>query len=172
VRHGSGGERTTDAAHASFSLGRRVHSRVRYAHDRWMPSSSSSSSSSSSTSPGNGSPSSTYPAGKQQVCQARDQLKASVKALATPALLVQGTDAIKAAVDKVRSDLQAVKAAAKTDYTPEVDALQTSLQDLQTSLGNLGNGSGTRNLQAVATDIGNVGTSAQALFSKLDASCS
>ena len=133
--------------------------------------SSSGSSSSSSTSPASGS-STTYPAGKQQICGARDQLKTSVQALAKPALLVQGTDAIKSAVDKVRSDLQAVKAAAKSDYATEVDALQTSLQHLQTSVGNLGNGNVTQNLQAVGTDIADVGTSAQALFSKLDASCS
>jgi len=134
-------------------------------------SSSASSSSSAASSSASGSSSSSYPAGKQQVCQARDQLKTSVRALASPSLLLQGTDAIKSAVDKVNTDLQAVKTAAKTDYKTEVDALQNSLQQLQTSVGNLGNGSVTKNLQTVGTDIANVGTAAADLFTKLDANC-
>jgi hypothetical protein len=112
-----------------------------------------------------------YPADKAQLCAARDQLKASVTALATPSLLVGGTTAIKSAIDKVQTDADAVKAAAKQDYQPQVNALQTSVQDLRTAAGNLGSGSVTKNLQTVGSDIAKVGTAAEALFTQLTTSC-
>ena len=108
----------------------------------------STTSASTSTSTTAGSTSTTYPAGKEQLCAARDQLKVSVTALAKPSLLVGGAAAIKSAVDQVQTDADAVKAAAKQDYQPQVNTLETSIQDLRTSVGNLGAGSVTNNLQA------------------------
>ena len=133
--------------------------------------STTSASASTSTSTTMASSSTNYPADKEQLCAARDQLKASVTALAKPSLLVGGTTAIKAAIDRVQTDADAVKAAAKQDYQPQVNALETSLQDLRTAAGNLGNGSVSKDLQTVATDIGNVGTATQAVFTQLTTSC-
>ncbi|MGZ4718471.1 MAG: hypothetical protein ACXWCB_17415 [Acidimicrobiales bacterium] len=115
--------------------------------------------------------SSTYPSGKEAVCQARDQLKTSVTALTKPALLTGGSAAIKAAVDQVQTDLDALKAAAKTDYQPQVDAVQASVKQLQTDAGNLGNGSVAQNLTTVGTDIAAVGTTSTDLFTLLKTSC-
>ena len=114
---------------------------------------------------------STYPAGKEQLCAARDQLKSSVTALAKPSLLIGGTTAIKSAIDQVQTDADSVKAAAKQDYQPQVNALETSLKDLRTAAGNLGNGSVSKNLQTVGTDIAAVGTAGEALFTQLTTSC-
>jgi len=111
------------------------------------------------------------PAGKEQICAARDQLQTSVGALINPALLTGGTAAIKGAVDKVQSDLDAVKTAGKQDYATEVDALQTSLQQLQTAVGKMGDGNAASNLQAVGTAIAATGTAAEALLTKLTAAC-
>jgi hypothetical protein len=97
------------------------------------------------------------PAGKEQICAARDQLKTSVAALVNPALLTGGTAGIKAAVDKVQSDLDAVK--------------KSALQQLQTAVGKLGNGNATDNLQAVGTAIASTGTAAEALITKLNTAC-
>jgi hypothetical protein len=115
--------------------------------------------------------SSTYPAGKEAVCQARDQLKTSITALTKPALLTGGSAAIKTAVDQVQTDLDGLKSAAKTDYQPQVDALQTSVKQLQTDAGNLGNGSIGQNLTTVGTDIAAVGTASTDLFTQLKTSC-
>jgi hypothetical protein len=115
--------------------------------------------------------STTYPAGKEQVCQARDQLKSSLAALTDPSLLTKGKSGIKSAVDKVQSDLTALANAAKQDYKPQIETLRTSLNQLQTAVGNLGNGNAAQNLQAVTTQIGNVGTAANDLLSKLQADC-
>jgi len=115
--------------------------------------------------------SATYPADKQEVCQARDQLKTSVTALTKPSLLVGGSSAINAAVKQVQTDAEALKAAAKSDSKDQVDALESSLEQLQTDAGKLGNGDVSKNLQAVGTDVAAVGTSSDALFTQLKETC-
>ena len=129
-----------------------------------------STASASSTTTGS-STAATYPAGKQDVCQARDQLKTSVTALTKPVLLTGGSSAIKAAVDQVQTDVTALKAAAKTDYQPQIDALQASVKELETAAGDLGNGNVSQNLQTVGTDIAAVGTASADLFNLLKTSC-
>lgn len=132
--------------------------------------SSAPSSSSSSTATGS-SESATYPAAKEQLCQARDQLKTSVQALTQPSLLVGGTTAIKAGVDKVQTDLTDLKTAAQQTYGPQVDAMQSTLNQLETAVGTLGTGGATQNLQAVGTAIAPVGTTSADLFTTLQAAC-
>ena len=127
--------------------------------------------SASSTSPASSGTPSSYPAGKEQLCQARDQLKTSVASLTNPSLLQQGTVVIKAAVDQVQTDLNAVVAAGTQDYQPQVTALQSALQQLQSATGNLGNGNVSQNLQAVGTAIAATGTAAADLFGQLQATC-
>ena len=51
-----------------------------------------------------------YPAGKEQICAARDDLKTSLAALTNPSLLLGGTAGIAAAVKQVQTDLDAVAA--------------------------------------------------------------
>jgi len=139
--------------------------------------SSGSGSASSTKSSGSGSASSgpststSYPADKQQVCQARDQLTTSIAALTTQGLLTGGTAAIKAAVDQVQTDLNAVAAAGKQDYQPQVTALQSSLQQLETAVGNLGSGGAAQDLKTVATAIAATATAAGDLFTQLKTAC-
>ena len=132
--------------------------------------SSSSSSSSSSTAAGSSVPA-TYPAAKQQLCQARDQLKASMQALTQPSLLTGGATAIKAAVAKAHTDLADLRTAAQQTYGPQVDAMQTALNQLETAAGTLGNGDAAQNLLAVRTAITSMGTSSTDLFTTLTAAC-
>ena len=113
----------------------------------------------------------TVASAKQAVCTARTDLKASVTALANPALLTGGKAGIQAALDSVKSNLDAVASSAKSDYKPRVDAVKSAVNDLQAALGNLGQGSATSNLQAVGTAIANIGTTAAALVSMLQAEC-
>ena len=127
--------------------------------------------SASSTSPASSGTPSSYPTGKEQLCQARDQLKTSVASLTNPSLLQQGAVVIKAAVDQVQTDLNAVVAAGTQDYQPQVTALQSALQQLQSATGNLGNGNVSQNLQAVGTAIAATGTAAADLFGQLQATC-
>jgi hypothetical protein len=111
------------------------------------------------------------PAGKEEVCAARDQLKTSVTALTDASLLTGGTTGIKAAVGQVQTDLTAVKTAGKQTYATEVDAMQSSVDQLQTATGELGNGNAAGNLQSVGTAIAATGVSAEKLFTKLKTAC-
>ena len=134
-------------------------------------SSSSSSSSAASASAAATSGSTTYPAGKEQICQARDQLKTSITSLTDQGLLTAGTTAIKASVQQVQTDFDAVKSAAKEDYHSQVTDMQDALQQLQTAAGNLGNGDAAANLVAVGKAVTATAAAAEDLFTQLKTAC-
>ena len=85
------------------------------------------------------------------MCQARDLLKTSLAALTNPSLLKGATSGIKAALSQVQNDLNALEPAANGNYQPQVDAVQTSLQQLQAGAGNMGSGQVAQNLPAVGS---------------------
>lgn len=133
---------------------------------------SSSAATSSATSSSTATAASTsYPAGKEDICQARDQLKTSITDLTNTQVAAEGTNAIKAAVDQVQTDLDAVKAAAKDDYQAQVTAVQSALQQLQAAVTNLGSGDAAANLRAVSTAIAATGTASETLFTQLKTAC-
>jgi hypothetical protein len=131
----------------------------------------SSSASTTSATVSSTAPPTTYPAGKEQVCQARDQLKSSLAALTNPSVLTGGKSGIQSAVTTVQTNLTAVSDAAKQDYKPQVDAMQAALTQLQTTVGNLNDNNLSQNLQSVGSAIAKVGSSANDLFSKLQTAC-
>ena len=135
--------------------------------------SSSASSSSHSTTASSAASSGTISgaAGKEQVCAARNDLQSSVAALTSTSLLSGGTTAIKAAVDQVQTDLDALSAAAKNDYGPQVDATQSALKQLQTAVSAMGDGNTADYLTALGTSIAATGAAAQDLFAQLQAVC-
>ena len=112
-----------------------------------------------------------YPADKAELCQARDQLKTSITALTSPALLTGGTDGITTALTQVQTDLQGVLAAGKQDSQAQIDALQSSLTNVQTAVGQLADGGGAQNLVAVGSAISATGTASAALFNELITAC-
>jgi len=126
--------------------------------------SSSSKSTSSSSNP-------TTTVAKQAVCTARAQLQQSVTALADPALLTQGKSAIQSQLDTVKTNLDAVSSTAGDVYKPQVDAVKSAIQDLESALGKLGNGNLSANLQAVGTAIAKVGSTSATLVTTLQTAC-
>jgi hypothetical protein len=92
--------------------------------------------------------STSYPAGKEQICQARDELKTSITALTDQSL-----------------------PAAKQDYNAQVTDLQDALHQLQTAVGNLGNGDAGANILAVGKAITATGAAAEDLFTQLKTAC-
>ena len=134
--------------------------------------SSAKSAAGTGTGTGTGTSSSTsYPAGKEQICQARDQLKTSITSLTDQGLLTAGTTAIKASVQQVQTDFDAVKTAAKQDYNSQVTDMQDALQQLQTAVGNLGNGDAAANLLAVGKAVTATAAAAEDLFTQLKTAC-
>jgi hypothetical protein len=126
---------------------------------------------SSASSTAKTSTSTSYPAGKEQICQARDQLRLSITTLTDQGLLAAGTTAIKASVDQVQTDLDAVKTAAKQDYHAQVTDLQDALTQLQTAVGNLGSGDAAENLRTVGKAVTATGAAAEDLFTQLKTAC-
>ena len=138
------------------------------------PQSSSASSSvaaSSASSTTQAPTSASYPAGKEQICHARDQLRTSITNLTDQKLLTAGTTAIKASVDQVQTDFDAVKVAGKQDYQAQVSDMQDALQQLQTAVDDLGNGETASNLRAVGTAVTATGAAAEDLFTQLKTAC-
>ncbi len=115
--------------------------------------------------------SATYPPDQAQLCQARDDLQASLGELTSPALLTQGASAIGSAVDQVQNDLDAVVTAAQPELKPQLDAVQTSLEQLRSAVGDLGDGGIAQNVQAVGSAAGDVGSASTDLLSELDKIC-
>ena len=104
-----------------------------------------SSSSKSGTSTTSKSTSSSTSSSKDAVCTAADNLKQSMKALTDPSLLTGGKSGIESAVSKVKSDFSAFESAAKGSYQTQTDAMKSSLDQLETAVGDLGNGNATQN---------------------------
>ena len=115
--------------------------------------------------------STSYPAGKEQICQARDELRTSITSLTDMGLLASGTDAIKASVKQVQTNFDAVKTAAKDDYNSQVTDMQDALQQLQTAAGNLGSGDAAGNTVAVGKAITATAAAAEDLFTQLKTTC-
>jgi type VI protein secretion system component VasF len=65
----------------------------------------------------------------------------------------------------------AVKTAAKQDYNSQVTDMQDALQQLQTAVGNLGNGDTAANLLAVRKAITATAAAAEDQFTQLKTAC-
>lgn len=107
---------------------------------------------------------------KEAVCSDKESLESSVEAL-TDIDLTEGTNAITAALDQVKDDLDALGDSVQTDLQPEVDDVKSALSDLETAVGDFGDGSLTDDLQATGNAIAEVGSSAADMFSALSTKC-
>jgi hypothetical protein len=71
------------------------------------------------------------------LCNDVDALKSSVQELRDVNVVQNGTSELSSALDKVKSDAQALADSAKQDFGPDVDALQQALSTLETALRNV-----------------------------------
>ena len=69
-----------------------------------------------------------------QLCQARNDLQASITDLSSVDVVRNGTSAIKDQLATIRTNLSAVRSQAGSDVQGQADAFQTSLDSLQTAL--------------------------------------
>ena len=105
------------------------------------------------------------------VCSAADALKQSMKALTDPSLLTGGKSGIEAAVSTVKSDFSAFESAAKGSYQTQTEAVKSSLAQLKTAVGDLGNGNAVQNIPKVGTAIGELESSVSSLEGALTTKC-
>jgi hypothetical protein len=97
------------------------------------------------------------------LCTARDDLKASITALASVDVIKSGTSGITDALSKIKDDLAAVRSAAGSNVQPQVDAFQQALDSLQTALG----GSGAAKVAATVAALRDVASTGSTLLTSL-----
>ena len=107
----------------------------------------------------------TSAAASGDVCADREALRESVDALKDVDLIAGGTNGLTAAIDDVKQALTDLRTSAGAELQPQVQAVQDSLDRLQTAVGNLGAGGG----RAAVTAVSDLATSAQTLLGSLQA---
>jgi hypothetical protein len=115
--------------------------------------------------------STTTTSGKEAVCAARSDLEQSVRALTDLSLSSSGKSSVESAVDDVKQDLDDLGETAKQTYKPQVDALQSAIDDLQDAVQGIGNGSISQDLETIGNAIADVGRTAGDLADDLRADC-
>ncbi|HKY17190.1 MAG TPA: hypothetical protein VJM33_19845 [Microthrixaceae bacterium] len=103
------------------------------------------------------------------VCADRDALQSSVEELRDVDLTAEGTNGVEAAVGAVKEDLDALGTSVSDELEPEVEAVRTAVDELETAVDDLDSDGGVSNaLAAVAA----VARSASTLVGSLgDGSC-
>ena len=130
--------------------------------------SSSKSGSSGSTTTSAASAASGTTTAASPVCTSLNSLKSSIATLTNPSTLTGGKSSIQTALDGVKQSVSNLKSTASSGDKPKVDAVTSSIDELQKAVNNV---SGVSGLSDVAIAIGNVGTSVQALVNAVKAGC-
>lgn len=108
---------------------------------------------------------------KQAVCEAAAQLQKSVKALADPSVLSEGTSGITDALDTVQQDLENLASTAQTAFKPQVDDVRRAISDLQSAVEGMSSSNFLGGAQAVGSAIADVASTTQALFRAVQEEC-
>lgn len=104
---------------------------------------------------------------QEQYCEAVSSLQSDVTSLRDVDVLAEGTDAFESALQTIRDDLSALRDSADDAAADDVDALSEAVDELASSLADLGDDLNVENAGTVATAVGNVVSSAQAVFGTL-----
>lgn len=132
--------------------------------------SSDNDSSSSSGSTGSKSGSATA-SSSADVCEDYANLESSLNNLTNLKLTAVGTDGLTAAVNDIKSDLTALKSSSKDQYSSQIDALNTAISNIQSTLSSLNGGSITSQLGTLATQVAAVGAAAVSLRNAVKGTC-
>ena len=90
------------------------------------------------------------------------ELKSSLAALASPSTLAGGKSSIQAALDAVKKSVDNVQSTVTSGDKPKLDALKSSISDLQKAIDNLNGLSGMSNVASAAASVAQAGQSALA----------
>jgi hypothetical protein len=106
------------------------------------------------------------------VCDAKDELDSSVNALGDLDVSAEGTDAVDAAVDDVRNDIEAVGDAAQGEVDDEVEDVETEFDELEAAFATFGDQESTGAAVAgVSNAIADLARAVGALFAALPQDC-
>jgi hypothetical protein len=127
-------------------------------------SSNPSSSSTVSSTPASSSPSS-------ELCAQQAAAKESFNALTGTDVVAEGTNTLTTRFDAFTVDLESLRSAAHSQFSSELDAVQSSVDQLRKVVDNADNVDvATTATQSVAA-LGSLKTSVQALFAAVDQAC-
>ena len=107
------------------------------------------------------------------VCDQADAVRQSVEGLADLNVIASGTEGLTAAVDDVRTELQALRQTASAEIRPEVEALETAVDDAKETLSNIDSDATlSEKIADVETALGSVAIAAANLADALNNECS
>jgi hypothetical protein len=105
------------------------------------------------------------------LCTQEQAVKDSFNALAGTDIVSEGTDALKSRFDTFTADLAALKTTASSEFSSQVDAVQTSVDQLKTVVDDADTAGVAATAAGFAAGLGSLKTSTQALFTAIDQAC-
>ena len=108
---------------------------------------------------------------EQAFCADADQLESDLSSLTALELPGDGTDAVTAQIDAIKSDLSTLKSSAGDLASTEISAFETSLDDLESEVASISGDLTVSNAAALVTAIEAVGSTGSAVVSTLDDAC-
>jgi hypothetical protein len=106
------------------------------------------------------------------VCDQKVEVEDSVRALTDPNLITSGTDEINAAVENVRTDLSGLREVVSADIEPEVEAMQTAVDDARDTLSEIDDESSlNEQIDAIQEAVTGIVNAAGGLTTALDEEC-
>jgi DNA repair ATPase RecN len=106
------------------------------------------------------------------VCDQADNVQQSVEDLANLDVIASGTDGLTAAVDEVRTEVEALRQTLSDDVRPEAEALETAVTDARETLSSIDSDARlSERIAAVEEAIGGIATAAANLRTALDQEC-
>ena len=109
--------------------------------------------------------------GTAAVCADYDALKASLSNLVHINVVNAGRDGIEAALDDVSAKLATLKSSAQQEFKSQIDQLDSAVNDLKTTLGNLSGNSLGGTVTTIATQLVAIGNAGRALGSAVAQTC-
>ena len=108
---------------------------------------------------------------KPSYCSALTSLKESVKALPTTDVIKNGTNALKASVNKVIANAHTVVDSAKQDFPSETTAITSAVDSLKTTVGQLQQSASPALVVQAAGNVASVGSAVKSFSSSASSKC-
>jgi hypothetical protein len=101
---------------------------------------------------------------EEALCADREELTTAVQGLTDLDIVASGTDGLQAALTDVKDSLSGLKESASDNFQPEVEAVESSIQDLETAISD-GSLSG---IASAAADVVSTGGTLQQSLGSVD----
>ena len=98
-------------------------------------------------------------------CDTVQTLQASLQSLKNMDVVAEGTDALQASVDQIKSDLEGVGASGKDLVSADVETIKTSVDALQASIDNIKSGTPIKDeAVGIAADLASIAQAGEAIM--------